>query len=148
MRHGRAWWKVKFTEEGIRFTQAREAIMEVLTRSSKHMSAEDIYVILRDIQPSIGFATVYRTLDLLTKMGMVIKLDFGDGRARYEIVAEDKTPHYHLICSSCGRVTEDYGEEGKMEEMKNEMYEKYKFKTKNMKVYFLGTCYQCQKGGE
>ena len=67
-----------------RWTMPREAILEFLSRSSKHMSAKEIYASLYDTYPGMGLTTVYRTLDLLARMGIITKLTLGDGQSRYE----------------------------------------------------------------
>ena len=66
-------------------TAPREAILSVLNKTSKHLSAEDVYMAVHKIYPTVGLTTVYRTLELLVHMGLVFKFDFGDGRARYEL---------------------------------------------------------------
>jgi len=149
MRHGRPWWYARFMEEGIKFTLPRKAIIDVLERSSKHLSAEDIYFIVHKLYPNIGFATVYRTLDLLTRLGIVVKLNFGDGRARYELLTKKKGMHVHLVCENCGKVIED-GENGNdmLKKMEEQLSKKHNFKIKNLKVYFIGECEKCQKGGD
>jgi len=62
---GRAWWHVKFRDRGYRLTIPRKAIIELLNRSSKHPSAEDIYLAVHRTYPAIGLTTVYPTLELL-----------------------------------------------------------------------------------
>jgi len=151
--HGRRWWHERFIEEGLRFTSPRESIMDALNRSSRHLSAEEIYFIVHGLYPAIGFATVYRTLDLLTRMGIVLKFDFGDGRARYELIREETGLHYHLVCSKCGKViNENISKEEKerLEKIKENLSKKNDFEIKNSKIHFIGECEQCQNlgGGE
>ncbi|HNS31957.1 MAG TPA: transcriptional repressor, partial [bacterium] len=90
MRYGNPWLKERLAAEGFRNTESRRIILDILSKTSRHLSAEDIYFIVRGINPSIGFATVYRTLDLLTRMGIVQKFDFGEGRSRYELIENRK----------------------------------------------------------
>ena len=153
MRHRQGWWRERFTEEGIRFTSPRESIIDALSKSSKHLSAEEIYFIVHGLYPAIGFATVYRTLDLLTKMGLVLKFDFGDGRARYELTGEEPGLHYHLVCSKCDKViNEKISDEElkRLKKIKEFLSEKNKFKINNIKIHFIGKCEQCQnlEGGD
>ena len=112
MRYGNPWIHKRMMEEGMRMTQARMAVLNILSRSGKHHpSAEEIFFLAHRVNPAIGFATVYRTLDLLTRMGIIQKFDFGDGKARYEMTEESKKVphHHHLVCNSCGKVI-DYTE--------------------------------------
>ena len=153
MRHGRRgnpWWHNRFEAEGVRLTMPRRVILDVLSRNTGHLSAEEIYLIIHRVYPGIGFATVYRTLDLLTSMGMVLKFDFGDGRARYEIAHGETEPHYHLVCSSCGKVenrrmTEE--EKGYLNRMRGDVSHKNDFSVDNVKIHFIGTCGDCRENG-
>ena len=72
------------------------------------MSAEDVYSILRENDSEIGLATVYRALDLLSRLGILVQVDFGDGCARYELNTADPKVHHHhhLICVKCKKVIE------------------------------------------
>ncbi|MCG2713916.1 MAG: transcriptional repressor, partial [Candidatus Omnitrophica bacterium] len=103
---GPPWWQGKFRGCGYRLTIGREAILEVLAKSERHLSAEDIYMKIHPRHPNIGLTTIYRTLDVLSSLGMVYKLDFGDGRARYEFAEGPKGAHHHhhLVCTDCNRV--------------------------------------------
>ncbi|MGB2599017.1 MAG: transcriptional repressor, partial [Candidatus Omnitrophota bacterium] len=93
-------WGRKFRGCGYRMTVPRQAIMDVLSGTDKHLSAEDIYMKVHKMYPNVGLTTVYRTLELLTQMGLVVKFDFGDGRARYELIEGPKSEHHHhLICT-------------------------------------------------
>ncbi len=82
---------------GYKATPQRLAVLEALA-AEQHQSLEEI----RARCPEVGLVTIYRTLDLLSEIGAVRRLDLGDG-PRYEL-AEDH--HHHLICESCGGVSE------------------------------------------
>ena len=82
---------------GYKATPQRTAVLRALAEE-QHQSLEEI----RARCPEVGLVTVYRTLDLLGGLGLVRRLDFGDG-ARYEL-AEDH--HHHMICESCGDISE------------------------------------------
>ena len=85
---------------------ARQTILGVLSNAPAHLSAEDLYLEVHEVQPNVGLTTVYRTLDLLVQMGLVCKFDFGDGRARYELCEgpDRGRHHHHLVCTKCGEV--------------------------------------------
>ena len=92
-------WHKRFNRRGLRFTVPREAVIQALSTSGEHLSAEDIYMAVHEKYPAIGLTTIYRTLDILIRMGVVLKFDFGDGRARYELTEaySEKKHHHHLI---------------------------------------------------
>jgi len=149
MRCGRRWIHQMMLAEGLRMTQARMAILDILSKENvKHPSAEDIYFTVHRINPTIGLATVYRTLDLLTRMGVIQKFDFGDGKARYELMMDDTSPHHHhLVCTVCGKVIDytDFTDEEKelIERTEKALSERYKFKIKNHIIQFYGVCNEC-----
>jgi len=82
---GSRWWDGRLRNHSCRITVPRQAILDVLSKESKHLSAEDVFMKVHKGYPGIGLTTVYRTLNLLTQIGLVLKFDFGDGRARYEL---------------------------------------------------------------
>ncbi len=145
----RRGWGGKFKECGYRMTVPRKAIMDVLGDSDKHLSAEDIYLTVHRSYPNVGLTTVYRTLELLTDMGMIVKFDFGDGRARYELAeGPDKKHHHHLICRRCKRIieyTEFIDEEMDfLNRAEKGLSEKYKFDIKGHVIHFYGICDKCR----
>ena len=148
-RHARAHF---FRHHGFRFTLPREVILDFLHRAKGHVSAEDIYFRIHPVCPHIGLTTVYRTLDLLNRMGLVTKFDFGDGKARYEIVKDgDSSHHHHLVCRKCSRVI-DYTDFVKEEtrfikKIEEELSKKYNFEIDSHQIHFQGLCSKC-KGGE
>jgi len=144
------WWQGKFRDCRYRITIPRQAIIDVLSGSSKHLSAEDIYLAVHNVYPTVGLTTVYRTLDLLTHMGLVVKFDFGDGRSRYELVKGTPKYHHHLICTTCGRII-DYSDFMKEEvklfnQLKKTLTQKYNFKIIAPRIQFLGQCSNCKSG--
>lgn len=147
---GPPWWHGRFRKCGYRLTTPREAILGVLSKTSKHLSAEDIYLKVHKIYPAIGLTTIYRTLGLLIQMGLVFKYDFGDGIARYELSIGPKSVghHHHLVCTSCGRVT-DYTdfikeEEELLSKTEKQLSKRYNFEIKNHLIQFYGLCDECK----
>jgi len=149
MPEGRPWWYVGLRDRGYRMTAPRKAIIELLNRSSKHPSAEDIYLAVHKTYPAIGLTTVYRTLELLQQMGIIRKLDFGNGRSRYEIAGGPRWRyHQHLFCMKCGRVI-DYTdfvtqEEKLLNKIGKALSKKYKFKINVHQLHFYGFCDKCR----
>lgn len=90
--------------QGLRMTAQRRVIAHVLERCTDHPDAEQLYTRVSAIDPRISLATVYRTLKLLDEAGILEKVDFGDGRARYEDA--QRAHHDHLIDVTTGEVIE------------------------------------------
>lgn len=141
----------KFKIHGYRLTKPRKAVLMVLNETSKHLSAEDIYLAIHKSYKDIGFATIYRTLDLLVQMNLVNRFEFGDGKARYELIYERKeepTHHHHLICTRCGKVIDysDFIEEEtkKIERIECELSKKYNFRIDRHIIQFYGLCDECK----
>ncbi|MEL6464521.1 MAG: Fur family transcriptional regulator [Pseudomonadota bacterium] len=90
--------------KGLRLTQPRRVIAQVLEDSDDHPDVEELYNRASAVDPSISIATVYRTVKLFEEAGILDKLEFGDGRARYEDAERDH--HDHLIDMNSGEVIE------------------------------------------
>ena len=134
----------KFREKQYKLTPQRQTILQAFVdHQDQHLSAEDVYGIVREKSPDIGLATVYRTLELLNELEVLQKMDFGDGRSRYEI-NEDNTPHqhHHLICLSCGKVKEF--EDDLLETLETAIARKSNFQIMDHQLKFYGYCQECQ----
>ena len=90
--------------QGLRMTGQRRVIAEVLQASEDHPDVEELHARANARDPGISIATVYRTVKLLEEAGILEKVDFGDGRARYEDAERDH--HDHLIDLTTGQVIE------------------------------------------
>ncbi|MBA7644831.1 Ferric uptake regulation protein [subsurface metagenome] len=150
MRSGPPWWHGRFRGFGYRLTMPRQIILNTLSRTQKHLSAEDIYFEVHKTYPAVGLTTVYRTLELLAEMGWVFKFDFGDGRSRYELVkGPNIRHHHHLVCTNCVRVI-DYTdfvdkEIELIKETEEALSEKYNFEIKRHQIHFYGLCEKCRE---
>ncbi|MBR4904012.1 MAG: transcriptional repressor [Selenomonadaceae bacterium] len=136
----------KLSEHGYKNTPQRKEILQIFVDHSDyhHMSAEDIYKILRENKSEIGLATVYRSLDLLSELGILVQVDFGDGCTRYELNNTDPKAHrhHHLICIKCKKVIEF--EEDLLDELEEDIAEKSGFQILNHEVKFFGYCSECR----
>ncbi len=92
-------------DAGHRAGGARGAVVELLSRQDCCLSAQEIADVLRADGSRVGLASVYRALDLLHGMGLVQRVDLGDGGQRYEPVLPGGEHHHHAVCDTCGRVT-------------------------------------------
>ena len=90
--------------KGLRMTGQRKIIAQVLENAADHPDVEELYKRTSKIDPTISIATVYRTVKLFDEAGILDKLEFGDGRARYEDA--EREHHDHLIDINSGRVIE------------------------------------------
>ena len=136
--------KKRIREHKYKFTTQRQIILQAfLTSKNNHLSAEDIYEMVKGENPDIGLATVYRSLELFTSLDLVTKLDFGDGRSRYELNDHNLShSHHHLICLGCGRVIEFNSDfiEATREKIKG----KNGFNIVDYQLKFYGYCKECQ----
>lgn len=143
-------WRQIFKSHGSRWTVPREAILEFLSNSLKHMSAKEIHASLCKSYPGMGLTTVYRTLELLARMGLITKLNLGDGQSRYELKSREKGEHHHhLICTKCGKII-DYSEflDEELElvsKTEERLAKKYDFRILDHNIEFLGMCKKCNK---
>lgn len=91
-------------DKGLRLTGQRRAIAEVIDAAQDHPDVEELHRRVQAVDPRVSLATVYRTVKLFDGLGLLERLDFGGGRARYE--ASDREHHDHLIDISTGKVIE------------------------------------------
>lgn len=128
-----------------KLTPQREATLRVLLEhEADHLSAEDVYLLVKEKSPEIGLATVYRTLELLTELKVVDKINFGDGVSRYDLRQEGATHfHHHLVCIECGAVDEI--KEDLLEDVEAIVERKWNFKIKDHRLTFHGICHRCQQ---
>lgn len=128
-------------QAGLKRTTQRDLILEVFLKTEGHLSAEDLYGLVKAEDPTVGFTTVYRTLKLLAECGLAREEELGDGRKRYEHQYNHKH-HDHLICTECGALIEFYSEV--IENKQDEIAAKYNFKPTNHTLRIFGICADCQ----
>ncbi|MCU1453188.1 MAG: hypothetical protein JWN46_1334 [Acidimicrobiales bacterium] len=92
-----------FRAQGLKVTPQRQAIFRILHESEVHPSAEAVHAEVTRELPMVSLRTVYQTLNDLAAMGELVQLDLGTGAARFDPTL---TPHHHLVCDGCGRVTD------------------------------------------
>jgi len=142
-------WCKKIKTGGSKITEPRQIIIHTLQHVKKHMTVEELYMKIRKIDRSIGLATIYRTLDLLQKNGLIYKIDLGDGRSWYEVSMNAGQGKYnqHMVCVKCGRVADlDMIESGRgngFEELLGSLEKKNGFKVSNCAIRINGICSRC-----
>lgn len=137
--------KQQLSAHNYKLTPQREATVRVLIENEEaHLSAEDVYLLVKEKAPEIGLATVYRTLELLSDLSVIHKLNFGDGVTRYEFRAEGaEHHHHHLICLNCGEVDEIM--EDLLTPIESRVEEEYQFQIVDHRLTFHGVCRRCKE---
>lgn len=127
-----------------KLTPQREATVRVLLENeSDHLSAEEIYMLVKLKTPDIGLATVYRTLEMLTELNILDKVNFNDGLSRYDMRKEGaKHFHHHLLCLECGGIDEI--EDDLLLDVEKLVEKDYLFRVNDHRLTFHGVCHQCQ----
>lgn len=127
-----------------KLTAQRQAILEVfITHDEQHLSAEDVYQLVKPFHPEVGLATVYRTLEMLSELNILQKMDFGDGRSRYELnEVTHEHQHHHLICLRCGKVKEFADD--LLESLEQSIADQCSFQILDHQVKFYGHCSECR----
>ncbi len=141
-------FKTLLKQKGLKVTTQRVVILEALeNRPDEHLTAEEIYECVREKNPDIGLATVYRTIQLLTELNLIDKLNLGDGLVRYEIgnkgCKETAHHHHHLICLNCGNVFTFQGD--LLETLEHRIEETMDFKVVDHEVKMFGYCKSCRE---
>lgn len=129
------------SRQGYRMTPQRLMILSAIENSDDHISAEEIHTQVAARFPNVNISTVYRTLDLLEKLGMVTKTDLGGGRVRYH--PADKGHHHHLVCRSCGAIIDL--DELLLSPLKEALLQKYGFIADLRHLAIMGQCVNCNK---
>ncbi len=122
-----------------RNTRQRQVILEELQKLTSHPTAATLYEIVRRRLPKVSLGTVYRNLDLLTQMGMVGKLEFSGGEARFD---GDLACHDHVRCVRCGRLDDVQGEPLDLPEKQYQNCDGYEIVGHRLEL--LGICAACQ----
>ena len=136
-------FKVLLKKNNLKFTIQREVILETLYNSDEHLTPEGLHHLIQEKQPDLktGIATVYRTLALLEESNVVTSLSFGAQGKKYELGAKEH--HDHLICTSCGKITEFVDEE--IEKRQHSITDELGFKMSDHFMQIYGICVECQE---
>lgn len=124
---------------GYRLTPQRMMILEQVEAAEGHISAEEILKRILPRYPALNVSTVYRTLELLKAQGLVTETDMGDGIRRFHAITQ--AHHHHLVCRSCGKVTEL--DEGALLPLCQTLKREYGFKAEMHHLAIFGYCAHC-----
>lgn len=129
----------RLQEAGYRLTAPRRAVLDVVERMEGHLSPPEILERGREVHADLGRATVYRTLDLLTELGVLRPIRLGDGSTRFAYVEHG---HHHLICLECGAAIPF--DDCVAEELGQVLAERLDFQVESHMLEFYGLCKRCR----
>jgi Fur family ferric uptake transcriptional regulator len=137
------YYKQVLAREGVKNTKYRNAIFNIIEQSKIPLTAEEIFLTLKEKHGSIWLSTVYRTLEILTSKELIIKLTIlDDDKARYELNHNDH--RHHVICVSCHRMISFL--DCPVEEFEKTLKEQVDFDVTGHKLEIYGYCQNCKLG--
>ncbi len=136
--------KVVLKDKGMKYTEQRAVILQILLNIDDHLNAEEVHRIVKEKYPeqNIGIATVYRTLNFLEDVNLISSISFGKDGKKYEGNVT-KEHHDHIICTSCGKIVEFFDED--IEKRQEDIATKNGFKITDHTMQIFGICQKCQK---
>ncbi len=127
-------------EHGYRLTPQRLMVVDAVHSMDRHISAEEIFNRVRRRYPYANISTVYRTLELLKELNLVVETDFGEGCLRYHHV--EKGHHHHLVCQVCGEVMEL--PESTLDNLREKLRHECGFEAEFKHLAISGVCSKCR----
>lgn len=124
---------------GYKITPPRLAVLQVIEQEGEHLNPAEILTRAQAIYPAIGRATVYRTLEMLTQIGVVRPIYVGEHGPTY---IHTEGGHHHMVCSNCGVVI-DF-EQCIADQMAQDLTDRFGFQIKSHLLEFYGLCAQCR----
>ena len=131
----------ELSKQGYRLTPQRLMILSAIENSDDHISAEEIYSQVVARYPNVNISTVYRTLELLTRLGLATESDLGGGRVRYH--PAEKGHHHHLVCQECGALIDL--DESLLAPLKEALLREHNFVADLRHLAISGCCVNCSK---
>ena len=124
----------------LKSSKNRDAVLEVLKGTKTHPSADWIFEKVKEVNPNIGIATVYRNLKTLLEQKEIFKVDVGDGLDHYD--AQIDVKHDHTYCTACGAI----GDIDAISTSSLKEFAKNKFSAESYSLVLFGKCEKCQRG--
>ena len=145
----REQFKKLLKDKGLKVTNQRLLVLEAIAACpEEHLTAEEIFDLVKVSYPEIGLATVYRTIQLLNELNLIDRINFDDGYVRYEMGRTQergkKHHHHHLICMKCGKVISF--QDDLLEELEDKITVTTGFQIVDHEVKLYGYCVEC--GGD
>lgn len=129
-------------QKNLKTSSQRQRILSVFLKSTKHLTADELYHRVKEVSPRVGYATIYRTLKLFSESGLCRELKCEDGVTRYEALY-GHAHHDHLICTKCGKFIEVVHPQ--IEKLQDEIARKEGFLLSRHRLELYGLCRNCQK---
>ena len=135
---------IVFKKQDIKKTLARKAIVELLQKTKKPIDVNDIIKKLKEKQVKIDRVTVFRNVNLLVKKRLIYKVEFNEGKYRYE--SASLPHHHHLVCTKCGRVIDIESDSlhSEIKKITKKVNMIFNFQIEEHKVEFFGKCKTCK----
>jgi Fur family ferric uptake transcriptional regulator len=127
---------------GYKLTRQRQSILKVISASRSHLTPAEIYQMASREDASVGLVTVYRTLEILARYGLICKVHTG-GLSQSFLVRRYEVHHHHLVCSSCGNVV-DFTD-CNLDELEKKLSRKTGFNIEGHLLELHGRCPDCYK---
>jgi len=131
-------------KKNLKHSEQRIGILEIFLGTERHLTADELYRIVKKKFPAIGYATIYRTLKLLCACGICRELRLEDGTTRYERLYGHEH-HDHLICIKCGKFVEVMSPE--IEVLQEKLVKERGFILKRHRLQMYGICKRCKSKG-
>jgi Fur family ferric uptake transcriptional regulator len=129
----------KLRNAGYKYTKPRRRVAEVLFDADRHLSTPEIVEEVAAIDNSVGRMSIYRTLDLFTRLGIIRPIIQQDASARYVIMTEGH--HHHLVCQNCGKVV--HFDDCPLDELKDRLEARFGYSIQGHLIEFFGFCPEC-----
>ena len=129
-------------KRGFRLTPQRETVLSVMHDIKKPASVEEIYELVHERNPHIDLSTVYRTLELLEELNLVLVIENGERQRFFQHIGIE-APHFHLVCQNCGRI--QGVDITVFESMQDELKKQFGFETDIFNITISGLCSACMK---
>ncbi|HEU5318867.1 MAG TPA: Fur family transcriptional regulator [Chloroflexota bacterium] len=124
---------------GMRWTKQRETLLDVIEHAREHLDADGLYRLARERDPRLSLATVYRTLGVLKRQGLVDELHLSEEHHHYEASSDDQ--HFHFVCTSCGAVTEFSA--STVDRLRKELQREHGVVVQSVDLDLAGLCAKC-----
>jgi len=129
-------------QRGYKLTPQRRAVLKIIMGSDNHLTPEAIYQSVRDGHQNIGLTTIYRTINILSDLGLICEVHTA-GSGRSYLVRRPLEHHHHLVCSGCNRVVDFSNCD--LADIERKLSEGTGFKIEEHLLEFVGICPDCQQ---
>lgn len=144
------FYEEKIISSGFKVTKPRDIIIKILSEAKNLLTADDIYMEIKNVDPTIGVATVYRTLELLTRLKIVCRIILGSGRSYYMLSKEcARETFIYMICDNCKKIiTNNHCLRSAVkvrlkENAEETILKNCKLQVDNYQILFTGLCDEC-----